>query len=526
MGLAAADSYWFFLRVVLEYRFLDPWDHGEEIVWFLEQNLGKPMLFLLPRGSCKSGAITVPFPAWKLAKDPFARIIIANAREEKAAAFARGASKIISDSENYRRFFPHIKPTDKWGVSGYNIESPTVDSTGGALDHKDPSISSYGVGGNITGAHVTDLIEDDLINDEMARHSEQVLRAERFFSEALNCLDPGGQLLVCGTRWVWSDFYGKIENGELQGPTGRFAVMKRGAERYGVDNDGRTVKEIFNQHRTYIDFNGRQKQVGYTSEYLDAQKKNLGSLYWGLFQNDPLAGENAEFDLTQVREYQRFPTDLGPVTRVGIEKEGGGSVFISAFIDLMRNENRWFHIDQLSVEGVEKLERIRGVLGPVIDSGNLYIREDLWNREDNLGGEIRNFREFDAMDALSHCIKKAPKWNVKKGPQPYIAVDLAFTVKRQSNSTAIVAGCWLEDAFYVLDCNKFKAQKVEIIARQIFRMFDKYSNKRAYPIAKRPAVSATVSPGNERRKNSAYQNIWGDGTYSMNVDEREEHENR
>lgn len=513
---AALADYWVYLRLVLDYRFLDPWDHGEEVVPFFQDCVddNEPGLILAPRGGAKTGVISTPATPWLIARDPTITTIITNVRESKASEFARNASRIITECAFYRQAFPDVQPTDKWGEGGYYVKQ-TAQNYGGALGRVDPSIGSYGVGGNIVGSHVRAIIHDDLINDKTYNSPVERAKAEAFLKESLNCLDPGGLFMCCATRWHFDDVYGKLENGEIIIDGKRVKVFCRGAERYVEDDDGNAVVEIFNPRRTYVDMHGRQLQVGYTPEMLKGFKQNLGSLYSALYMNKPVSDADRLLSVETVNQFISFNFPLAPLAKVGVEIVASAETFWQAIITSMREEELMFSVEKIrpkpSAQGIEKHARIRAIVGPLAQEGRLYVRDDLWNREDSLGKEFREFDrgDDDLLDALSYAILRAPKWVEGQNPSPYVAVDPAFTANAQSNHTALVCGCWVRDCFYVIDAHRFKAQKTEVIIGQIFKMALKYLEGTGNSEPNSGVSShGFTSPGNTRGRHRAPEVKW------------------
>ena len=528
MARYGLESYWFYLRIILDYRWLDPWDHGEEQIPFLEEDPDAWKLFLVPRGSGKTGSISVPLWPWKLAKDPTFTGIITNSRDEKASEFARQAAGIITDCKNFNLCYPQVVASEKWGERGYRLDLVKgLGEARGSLGRADPSIQMYGVGGNITGSHVRGIIHDDLINETTSQSPAGREKAKLFLTESFNTIDPGGTMIICGTRWHFADFYGEIQNDKIVGPKGDFKIFIRGAERYVIGDDGQPVLEVFNAHRTYVDMRGIKKEVGYTQAYLEAQKKNLGSQYHALYQNTPISDADRQFDVERIQQFYEAPADLGPVSRVGIETEGQAQIILPEIQKMMRSENRLFSVEKINWgKNLEKHDRIRAILQPLIDRGDLHIRDDIWRAENGLGQELRLFDKWedDALDALTMCVKYAQKYIPGKPPLIYIAVDPAFTVKAASNSTAIVSGCWIEDGFYVLDCLKFKAQKIESIARGIFKVYDKYARNKQGASVPGTKVPGFYSQGNRpairRQPQGRFGNVWGDEEENKSLTEK------
>lgn len=512
----AKKDLWIYLRLVLDYRFLDPWDHGEEVVPFIQSCVDEnhPFLLLAPRGAAKTGLVTVPLMPWLIARDPTITTIITNVREEKAAHFARLAATIIQASPNYRACFPDVTPSDKWGEGGYVL---SLKSRGGLAGRTDPTIASYGVGGNIVGAHVRAIIHDDLINDKTYLSPVEREKARAFLVESLNCLDPGGLFAVCATRWHYDDVYGKLESGDVVVDGKRARVFKRGAERYVLDDDGNPVVEIFNPRRTYVDINGQKQQVGYTAKELEGKKLTLGPLYSALYMNNPVSDADRLIAVENINQFVTFNLPLGPLARVGIEIVSQAEAFWQSVMTAMRDQGKMFSVQKLRPKatrlGVEKHARIRAVIGPLAAAGKLWIRDDLWARDGNIGEELRQFDRGsdDLLDALTYAIIGAPKWSEHSPPLPYIAVDPAFTTNEASNSTAILVGCWVREDFYVLDARRFKVAKTELLIDQIFKMADKYLEGGEALMARAGADTAGgfCSPGNGRAARKTPQVTWG-----------------
>lgn len=536
LGQIGLADYWIYLRLILGYRHLDPWDHGEEMVWFLQNNWRSPMIFMVPRGGVKSGTITIPITPWLLAKDPTAPCMLTNVREEKAKWFAKQAAMIIQ-SPNYQLCFPWVRPSEKWGEGGYYLdanayakgEGENGETYGGAVGRIDPNIGALGITGNITGFHGRAIIHDDLVSRETADSPTQLQRAEDFFLESLNCLDPGGFMSVQCTRWRYNDLYGKIEDGKITHCGEKFKLFKRGAERIVHNDKGEAVVELYNPHRTYVDYRGKQQEIGYSRAFLASQKANLGSLYYALYQNEPVSDADRLIPVENIRTFEGIDFEMAPLVRMGIEVEAAATTFLEYFLTKIQEQKRTLSVDRLHAKGLTKLgvaknARIRALIIPVVSDGRLFIRKDLWNREGNLGQEMRDFDkgEDDALDVLAMLIAKAPKHRPGQTPIPYLACDPAFTDNQASDHTAVGVGCWYGNDFFVLDMHKFKTRKPDIIANQILTMVDRFREGKT-PDRHSAAVPERrfLAPGMNRSVPRQIDIDWGGGVYMDNLTEGE-----
>jgi hypothetical protein len=515
LGRLALSDYWIYLRVLLGYQFADPWDHGEEMIDFLMENWGHPMLFLVPRGALKTGLLSIPMMPWLLAKDPTLTGIITNVRGDKANKFARLAAQIIT-SPIYQACFPETTPGTKWGEKGYYLKAQES-LEGGTSARIEPSIGAYGVGGNITSAHVRCMIHDDLINEETSTSQIELQKAEAFFIESMNCLDPGGTLMVEATRWRYDDLYGKMESGDLTGHSEPFRVFKRGAERTVMGPNGQPMLEIYNAHRKFFDMRGKEQEIGYTPEFLESRKKSHGSKYYALYQNTPVAVENRILAIENIRLFNRLDRALGPIARIGIECESQGVVFWEVWLTFMRDMNTILPSQKITnPRNMDKAARITGVLQPLLERGGLFIDELHWKRFDGLRREMEEFDkgDDDLLDALAIAISKAPKFIEGKAPMPYIAVDPAFTSERGSNHTGLVVGCWIRDEFFVLHAHKFKTNKPDVICIQILKAYEKFHNHQPVSDIQSRGARCIVSSGNGPRRRMRSSDInWGSGQY-------------
>jgi hypothetical protein len=318
------------------------------------------------------------------------------------------------------------------------------------------------------------MIRDDLINKTIANYPSQLRQVEEFYSESLNCLDPGAEDITCGTTWRHGDFYCKLLNGELHGNEGKVEVLKLGV----TFTNERGEEELIWPQRSYVDLKGRTVQAGYTWAKIDGAKKNEGRLFSALYYNEPVMDADRQFDVTKVKTFKQLPFELGPIGSVGVEAESQGNALISAIRKAMREENRRFRFEQLTSKRVTKHDRIRSMLQPLIADFNFNIREDLWRADNNLGEEIRVFDkgDDDALDACCYCAKLAKDPPEGTAPLVVITMDPAFTIETYSDSTSIVAGCYFQKEFWVLDCVKFKTDRTDVIIRMLFKMVDKFGS--------------------------------------------------
>lgn len=92
-----------------------------------------------------------------------------------------------------------------WQVKGFTLATRTIVG----LDN--PTFSCFGVDKNKVGGHFDLIILDDLVTDKRVKNPEQIQKVIDTWKFCQPLLDPGGQIIVCGTRYADDDLYGWIE---------------------------------------------------------------------------------------------------------------------------------------------------------------------------------------------------------------------------------------------------------------------------------------------------------------------------
>ena len=147
------------------------------------------------------------------------------------------------------------------------------------FEQSDPTMQGIGVGGAITGAHVTDLINDDLISLEAAQSETVMDRAEEWqvVSRALMEDQDISQEFTIGTHWAVNDLYVRMQQRD---PT--LAVYKRAL----VEN-GRT---IFPEE--------------FTMARIEQMKDEFGFMFPLLYMNNPKDSKLTDFQESDIRTYR------------------------------------------------------------------------------------------------------------------------------------------------------------------------------------------------------------------------------
>lgn len=167
---------------------------------------GKNMLVLGPRGSAKSTACTITYPAWMIGRNRILRFMLACASMEKQGqAFGRQLDSIWTRNERYIKIFGELKPPQpvKWDATEKIVlrkEPP-----GGM---KDPTLSVVGLGTAVPSRRADQIIVDDIVTQDNAYSEVMRKNVIQFVTQTLSpILVPGGRTIIVGSSWHTTDLY-------------------------------------------------------------------------------------------------------------------------------------------------------------------------------------------------------------------------------------------------------------------------------------------------------------------------------
>lgn len=163
----------------------------------LEAKARSRIMVSMPPRHGKSELISHWYPLWLLAKNPKRRIILASYEAEFATMWGRRVRRAITE----------------WGHL-YGLE---LDGTSSAADRWNLTAGggmfSTGAGGALTGRGADVLIIDDPIKNAEDAGSETIREKlwDWFQTTAFSRLEPGGYVVIVGTRWHEDDLIGRLE---------------------------------------------------------------------------------------------------------------------------------------------------------------------------------------------------------------------------------------------------------------------------------------------------------------------------
>jgi predicted phage terminase large subunit-like protein len=228
------------------------------------------LIVTMPPRHGKSVIVSEHFPAWFLGRNPDKRVIACSHTQSLADTFSRRARNKLTD--------PHW-PFPNVTVAGdlRNVRSWDIDG------HRGGYVAA-GVGGPITGHGADVLAIDDPVKSAEEADSEAFRdRAwEWFQGTALTRLQPGGAVVVVGTRWHEDDLIGRL----IAGDTG-WTVLHLPA----VSDEGDAL---------WPDW--------YDTEALERIKREIGPRAWeALYQGRPSPAQGGTFKRHWWQRYHSLP---------------------------------------------------------------------------------------------------------------------------------------------------------------------------------------------------------------------------
>ncbi len=185
--------------------------HGD-LVKHLEAP-GDRKLILLPRGHQKSTIITVCWTIQQLLRNPNETVGIYSATWKLSKDLLHQIKSILVTSPLKELFGP-FNGSDRWTNVAIDIKQKNQAVA------KDPSISTGGIDTGKTGSHCSLMIWDDPVTPENTGTPEQTRKTIESYQSCLPLLNPGGRVIVIGTRYTPGDLYGQLIEHEARSING------------------------------------------------------------------------------------------------------------------------------------------------------------------------------------------------------------------------------------------------------------------------------------------------------------------
>ena len=279
----------------------------------------KRLVITMPPRHGKSELASIQFPAWYLGRNPDKRVILASYADSLALTFGRQIRNLVHGDEFGAVFSGITLAQDSTSADHWNIAG----RRGGLI--------AAGVGSGITGHGADLLIIDDPVKDASEADSPTVRGSkwEWYTRTAYTRLQPGGAIVLIGTRWHVDDLIGRA----LAQDTEQWHVLHLPA----IDTDGRA---LWAERYPTEELRKIQDAIGlraWDSLYQGRPVLESGGIFergwFGLVDAAPVGGREVRF------------WDLAAT-----EKKMKGDPDYTAGVKMRYVKGRWFVLDVVHVQ--------------------------------------------------------------------------------------------------------------------------------------------------------------------------------
>jgi hypothetical protein len=194
-------------RFLLDYKDLVYRTHDPMCKLLTSDTLRK--LIVLPRGSFKSSIACEAYPVWLLLNNPNLRILLDSEVYTNSKNFLRQIRAHLQ-SEKVVNLFGSFGPTENWNEGEITISQRKIIK-------KEASITCSGIGAVKVGQHYDWIIFDDLNSPNNSNTPEGREKVIQHYRMSISLLEPGGTIVVIGTRYHQNDIIGWILEHEMEG---------------------------------------------------------------------------------------------------------------------------------------------------------------------------------------------------------------------------------------------------------------------------------------------------------------------
>ena len=194
------------------YVFYEPL-HRHWCEWAQDDDVKRKGL-LAPRGHFKSTVVSFGKSVHAILKNPNRRILLVSALEENAINFAKQVKSAFQYNDRMRWLFPEfcVDSAKQFGPSHWFITPARTDRSLAA-----PTFYATYLDASLASQHYDLILMDDPIEARHVTTEEQAAKARGAYNKIIPLLDPGGNIVVTGTRWAYYDLYSGLMTEDLGG---------------------------------------------------------------------------------------------------------------------------------------------------------------------------------------------------------------------------------------------------------------------------------------------------------------------
>lgn len=287
---ACKRSLYFLCTKILGYR---DWDgvHDDMEKFMRRKSIRK--LLLVPRGHLKTAIVTKGYAIQSLLRNPDIRILIANQVWDKSREMLYEIKQLLAEKTELSKLFGDFV-SERWREDDIVIRQRTK-----ALAA--PTIGTSGVEAELTSSHYDLILLDDLQGEKNFQTPDQREKVKRYYRSMMDLIEPGGTIVVIGTRWHLDDIYQSIIDNE--------------SEYYDIE-----VRKVIENGRIIFPKKFQQKFDPVTkswkvvdyhcTDYIDYLRKRPSEEFSSQYMNEPIDAQNQIFKREYFKYYERRPERL------------------------------------------------------------------------------------------------------------------------------------------------------------------------------------------------------------------------
>lgn len=413
-------------------KFIVPHVHGEWAEWYKKSNKRIKMI-LVPRGTFKSTFFTVGRVLQSISQNRNERILVANATLNNAQRFLGEIKDHLRKNETLKSLYGDFyDPKLRWNED-------EIEVTGRSLGAKEATVTAVGVGGNLVSQHYSKIVCDDLVNLENSATRYQADKVIDWWKRAFSLLDYDGEMLIIGTRWSYYELYSWIVD--------KYPDLVDSYIRGAYKEDGSEYFPELLSHEKLKELRGLQGSYVFSAFYLNDPVDEESALIkkemikkWGPGEDRTLPTKMNIFSLCDPAVSQEAGADDSVILVVGVDSKNDwyvletrsgrwtvGELIEQLFLvhkewkpitmtietigqaqglmtpihDEENRRNVYLPLFEIKSRGlVTKQMRIRAVLQPRFERGKIFIKNDMYELEEQILKFPRGKRD-DMIDALT-----------------------------------------------------------------------------------------------------------------------------
>jgi len=197
-------------RRILGYD-LDAQPH-KEICSFIDNREKTSKLLLAPRGCFKTSIISQIYVTRRILENPNIRILLDSVALSNSKDNVGVVERHLESNAKLRELYGDYSGKKvKWNEDEFTVCKRTN------ANLKEPTVRASGIDKVQIGPHYDLIVADDLHNRDNFRTIEQVQKVKEHMRLVFGLLDPGGEFLIGGHRWSYTDAYSMVM-GETKKP--------------------------------------------------------------------------------------------------------------------------------------------------------------------------------------------------------------------------------------------------------------------------------------------------------------------